>query len=404
LLYFKVRIMGEGYVLEGLDTLISVTLNPVKTNVTLLQSEDIALFRKCIDDEKNKVIITIKSLVFKIDDESKIKTTVKLYYSSLIVLLDQALKNQIQNSECPQLKQISEEVIDCINDILFIIENRFGNYLGAQGLLPITFLDPVREELLTRINLIEQQLNNYPAFKPASDITIQVLKNFLNCSPGEHSFNFQEIEYVKELCLEMEHIECPGNNKIFPRFDELLIYLNFNSRKYLDNLTQRLTSEISSCEKKEDKIERLLFFFKSFKQLPKKTNVIFNSKQPDLKKSVTNWFRQEISYLEKKRYFSVRATNLRAQNVLSGKPKQKVTCALSTDQTGLIIRAADELRILMAKSMSEVFKTIVPHLSTPYKKDLSYDGMRSKSYVAEERDKEIAIKTLQRIIKKIEEY
>ena len=92
------------------------------------------------------------------------------------------------------------------------------------------------------------------------------------------------------------------------------------------------------------------------------------------------------------------------QKVFTGKRKQKVMCALSTDQTGLILRAADELRILVAKSMREIFKTIVPHLSTPYKKDLSYDGMRSKSYVAEEKDKQIAIETLQRIIKKIEEY
>lgn len=77
---------------------------------------------------------------------------------------------------------------------------------------------------------------------------------------------------------------------------------------------------------------------------------------------------------------------------------------MSSDQIGLILRAADELRILVAKSMSEVFRTIVPHLSTPYKDSLSYDGMRSKSYVAEERDKQIAIETLERIIKKIKEY
>jgi hypothetical protein len=86
------------------------------------------------------------------------------------------------------------------------------------------------------------------------------------------------------------------------------------------------------------------------------------------------------------------------------KPKQKVMCMLSTDQTGLILRATDELRILVSKSMNEVFKTIVPHLSTPYKEDLSYDGMRSKSYVAEDRDKQIAIETLERIIKKIKQY
>ena len=79
-------------------------------------------------------------------------------------------------------------------------------------------------------------------------------------------------------------------------------------------------------------------------------------------------------------------------------------CVLSTDQTALILRAADELKIIIAKSMNEVFKTIVPHLSTPYKENLSYDSMRSKSYAAETRDKEIAIQTLEKIIKKIKEY
>jgi hypothetical protein len=117
-------------------------------------------------------------------------------------------------------------------------------------------------------------------------------------------------------------------------------------------------------------MERFLFLFKSFKQLPKKKNVIFNPQQPDLKKSLSNWFQVEIIYLEKKSYFSTGTTNLKSQNDQVEKPKQKVTCTLSTDQTGLIIRAADELRILLAKSMSEVFKTIVPHLSTQYKKDL----------------------------------
>jgi hypothetical protein len=71
---------------------------------------------------------------------------------------------------------------------------------------------------------------------------------------------------------------------------------------------------------------------------------------------------------------------------------------------GLILRATDESRILKARSMSHIFKTIVPHLSTPFKKDLSYQSVRSKSYNAEERDKEIAIQTLEKIIKKIRTY
>ncbi|MFH7017381.1 hypothetical protein [Flavobacterium sp. FlaQc-47] len=82
----------------------------------------------------------------------------------------------------------------------------------------------------------------------------------------------------------------------------------------------------------------------------------------------------------------------------------KVLCKLSTDQTALILRASDELKILISKSMNHLFKTIVPFLSTPNRADLSYNAMRSKAYVFEERDKQIAIETLERMIKQIKEY
>lgn len=47
---------------------------------------------------------------------------------------------------------------------------------------------------------------------------------------------------------------------------------------------------------------------------------------------------------------------------------------------------------------------IVPHLSTPFKRDLSYHSVGSNFYTPEERDKEITIQTLERIIKKIKSY
>ncbi len=396
--------MGEGYVLEWLDTLISVTLNPDKTNVELLHPQEIAFLRNHIDDEKNKVMLALKKMVFKMADKAKTKSAVKLYYSSLIVLLDQALKNQIQISKYPQLKQTSNILIACINEILLLIEGRFAYYLDPNERLPKTYFVSAKNELMTRIITIEKQLNNYPVLKPVADIMIQDLVSFFNYPSAEQSVTFQQIEYIKELCSELEHIEYSERDVIFSRLDELLFCMNFNSRHYLENLTQRLTVEINSDGKKEYKMERLLFYFKLLKQLPMKTGIIFDSTLPDLNKTICNWFLQEILYLEKKMHFSASPTDLHTQKVSTENPKQKVMCALSTDQTGLILRAADDLQILIAKSMSEVFKTIVPHLSTRYKKDLSYDGMRSKSYAAEDRDKQIAIKALQRIIKKIEEY
>ncbi|OFY32018.1 MAG: hypothetical protein A2X09_12590 [Bacteroidetes bacterium GWF2_43_11] len=400
--------MNEGYTLEWMDTLITVTLNPAKSKLSSIQEEDILNFRIQIKTERDKVMSTIKSLVFSVESETKIAFGIKQFHSTLIALLDQAMRNKICNSKYPELKQILNELIRCISELLAFIEGRFIDFLNINGNVPTAYLNIIKKGLLKRIEAISERVHIDFQLQPSFEIMIQSLVNFLNYSPEEHSFTFQEIRYIKELCREFEHIEITENTKAFSQIDELLISWNFNDVSYIANLTERLSQLVSSHKKAGDRIENLLYYFKLFKQLHKKQSVVFNSKYANLNDEICNWFFQEILYLEKKMRLSSiplqEPVELTKSKANPEKPKQKVMCVLSTDQTGLILRATDELRILVAKSMNEVFKTIVPHLSTPYKEDLSFDGMRSKSYVAEDRDKQIAIETLERIIKKIKQY
>lgn len=400
--------MSEGYALEWMDTLITVKLNPAKSKLSSIQEEDISNLRTQIKTERDRVMGTIKSLVFSMESEDKIAFGIKQFHSSLIALLDQAMRNKICNSRYPELKQILNELIRYISELLAFIEGRFIDFLNVNGNVPTAYFNIIKKELLNRIEAIKNSRNSDFQLQPAFEIMIQSLVNFLNYSPEEHSFTFQEIRYIKELCKEIDHIEITENTKVFSQIDELLISWNFNDVRYIEHLTEKLSHLVSSKEKAGDRIESLLYYFKSFKQLHRKQSVVFNSKYANLNDEICNWFFQEILYLEKKMHLSViplhEHTELTKSKANPEKPKQKVMCMLSTDQTGLILRATDELRILVSKSMNEVFKTIVPHLSTPYKEDLSYDGMRSKSYVAEDRDKQIAIETLERIIKKIKQY
>ena len=84
--------------------------------------------------------------------------------------------------------------------------------------------------------------------------------------------------------------------------------------------------------------------------------------------------------------------------------RYKILCALSVDQIGLILKAADDTRLIQARSLSQVFKSIVPHLSTGNKTDLSFDSMRASTYHPEVSDKEKAIAALEKMIGKIREY
>lgn len=82
----------------------------------------------------------------------------------------------------------------------------------------------------------------------------------------------------------------------------------------------------------------------------------------------------------------------------------KILCTLSVDQIGLILKAADDTRLIQAKSLSQVFKSIVPYLSTSNKTDISFDSMRSSTYHPEAADKRKAIAVLEKMITKINDY
>lgn len=401
--------MEKYYNIEWFDLLIADTLNPGKTDL-FMEEDQINTVISRITAEKVRLKSVLKKQVFGLTKESQIELLIKKYHSALIILLDEVFANKEKLPEKNVLiVKIYDSLIPCLDELLSFIEVRFSSYLSLDERVPATYLSVSKKELSLRLGKLKTRLYKLVPDRRIVDIVLNTLYSFTNRPKEDFTVTFREVLYKKELIKELEVLEDPEKKTcIYTALNELLIYLNFNSKAFANHFTERLAEKINEFENISDKLDQLLVHFKEFNQMHRKPGVIFNPQYRDLKTVLSNWFVQEIFYLEKKMRLSVTPlqgnSELPKQKDSGEKPKQKVLCTLSTDQTGLILRASDELRILVAKSMNEVFKTIVPHLSTPYKEELSYDGMRSKSYVAEERDKQIAIETLERIIKKIKEY
>lgn len=396
--------MCEGYVLEWLDTLVTVTLNPVKTEVDIARTGDIMKITDQVISQKEKVLSAIKSTVFSLNDEAKIKCLIKKYHSSLITLLDQALEDQALVEDSNPLSELLDTIIVSIDELLSLIEQRFICYLSVEERVPATYLAALRQELGKRLLAIDKRLSNYEVYGPAFKIAKEELEKFLAQPSDKYAHIFQDILYVKDLCLELEHLEPADEMSVYSRLDELLLNMNFNSKAYIYSLTQRLAASINDLGQPGEKMERLLFYLKLFKQYQKKPAIIFKRKDADLHKQISNWFTQEVFYLEKQIHYSIIPLKGTEAKESVQKVKTKLLSVLSVDQMALVLRAADDLKIVMARSLNSVFKNIVPYLSTPYQENISYDSMRSKSYSAETRDKEIVIETLQQMIKKISEY
>lgn len=397
--------MIQNYPLEWLDSLITLTLNPKKMYFQDITKEDAqALSEKAIIETLH-IQSELKNKVFSLTKESQVKLLVRKYHSALIILLDSVIdhqKNELFKKS--ELVNITKTLTSCLDEILSFIETRFANFLSLEERVPPTYLEVSKTELRMKLDRIRKRLVTEVADVRFTDIVLGNLYNFIN-SKKDPPTSFRELLYRKELVKELELLgKAKNKTSIYTALNELLIYMNFNSRSYINYFTRRIAEKINLLENKAERVDSLHFHFKEFKQMHCNQNTVLYPHHQNLKISLTNWFNNEIAYLEKTMPLSGNPKEERKAENTELQFKEKVLCDLSSDQVGIILRAADELRILKAKSMSEVFKNIIPYLATARKQILSYNAVRINSYKAEEKDKQVAIEALEKIIQKIKGY
>jgi len=397
------------YPLEWFDSLITVALDPENLETKKIEPTTHHTVKDRLKEEDAKLQLQIKSQVFKLNDDQSIEVLVRHYHSSLITLLDQTLENKRNLGEGMQpVAEIYNVTIDCLEGLLSFIETRFSNYLSPDERIPPSYLLVVKDDIKRKLQSIMQKITGAKESKAVIDLVIKRLHSFLVNTNHHLQMTFKTALYKKELVGKLDKVKWDVDEKRpYSPVDEILIYMNFNSKSYIRLLTGNLTKMLEQCNGDIEKLDKLLYFYKEFKQIHREPDMVLNPKFDNVETVLENWFSQEILYLEKR----IQMPQPPVPKELSDTKEDdetgvldKVTLMLSSDQIGLILRGADEARVILAKSMSDVFRKVVKHLSTPRKKDLSYSAMRSKVYSVEDRDKQLAIEALQKIIKKISEY
>lgn len=401
--------MIQTYLLEWLDSVVTLNLNPKKNDINQLTSLQCkAIINKALNQTQLiQTQLTIQ--VFSLNKEKHIKVLVKNYHSALISLWDQLITiNAAMHLQRDDVMEVITALLSTLDELLTFIESRFTRFLSLDSRIPSSYLTEFNKKQKQRLDKLRSSLFFETQEKMLVDIVFNSLYYF---ATPKKKITLREMLYQKLLIKELESLkQNQSKNANSTSLTELLIYMNFNSKVFINYYTQTISSKINEFELVSDKMECLLFYFKEFNQISTIDGIALHSNCQKLKKILKDWFEQEIIFQEKKQQLAAVQSSFTSPAKKQPEPihipnkTEKVVCHLSTDQTALILRASGELKILISKSMNQLFKTIVPFLSTPNKDILSYDSMRSKAYVAEDRDKEIAIQTLERMIKKIKEY
>ena len=192
-------------------------------------------------------------------------------------------------------------------------------------------------------------------------------------------------------------IECVSS------LDILLIRLNFNCTQYTDHLIEKFVNYLSSFEILSERFENVLYCYTKLVQINSNLKITFNPSRQNLITFLEYWFENEIKYFEKKikLLLQEQKSMTDGNSIRQSSDIGKLECILSVDQIGLILRATDEARIIKAKSMSHFFKIIVPYLSTPFKKELSYQSVRSKSYELKIGISKLQLRLLRKLLRRL---
>lgn len=398
--------MIKNYPLEWLETLILQTLNAADKKIMSISEQDLSLLCQDVLNESNKIQVQIKNEVFAAQNKRQIRLLINKYYSCFVFLKDhlmQKRRNEILKSD--RQSKIIDTALSSLDELLFFTETRFTDFLSLDQRVSLSYVLVFRKEILLRLKELKDKKKANEKNSQIIEIVFAALSDSV-LNESQCMITYRKMFYQKTLLKQLETVtdmqECAG---VFWGIDRVLIEMNFNDHRYINYLIDQIQQFIVSQDSLIDQLIALSHYYKEFSQLPSNKKISFCPDRENIKDFLENWLGQEIVYLEKKLELSLK-TNSADLKALGYKTllNDKIECDLSADQIALILRATDESRVIKARSMNYFFKMIVPHLSTPFKKDLSYHSVRSKSYTPEDRDKEITIQTLERIIKKIKSY
>ncbi|MBE9462127.1 hypothetical protein ACFP1I_12890 [Dyadobacter subterraneus] len=389
------------YTLDWLDFIITVALSTSHQQQPMLTRNQSEAIKDKIDEQKHQYFSYLNAVGLQLSGRQKLDQFVRQQHIRLLALLDLACENALAiPSESVLMVAVSDYLKSSIYELLTFLETRFNGMIPPQEIVPAAYLAETKKEIALQASHLQSLFLNQDGNQDLIGILLSTLTHFESTLPG---ITFAEIFYKKEMVKNLRQIGLlEEKSQIHNALIDISVYLNFNSRAFIRYYTESIARRIDDVGPIPQKIEQLLLSRKQFSQMHRRIGARFSQDEPDLAKTVDHWFSQEILYLETKQQWQMKPLPSEEQ---PPEPQPfKVMCFLSVDQIALILRALDSLRIIKATSMNAVFHAIAPFLSTVRRQHISWESMRSKAYTFEERDKVIAIQTLESVIKWLKEY
>jgi hypothetical protein len=201
--------------------------------------------------------------------------------------------------------------------------------------------------------------------------THSIIAQALDCSSSD-----KQVDYFEHLLAELT-LEADAH--------EVLLYMNFNSRKYFHYYIQVVTSRFESEDTSLGKLEKLRYEQKIVNQVPCEFGVAYTDKYPPLQQMIGDWISEEIQFLERTSETPI-VHSLQEKGVV--KKDFKLEFDMSVSQFAFFIKSFIETGVIQNKNVSELIRFLARFVKTKRSENISYESFRIKYYNVEDSTKD----------------
>lgn len=386
--------MEKIYLYDWLDKLSTYDLNPAQVYPGAIGPQEAETLSALIAQEVQQVERQLKELFFSERKGSQLALLVNKYHDMLIVMMNKVHHNRGHaHSEATGLSELLQFMLAQLERLLLFFEQHFTSYMDRNLRVPQVRLIKLKRQIMEGWEALQQEMGG-TGHHGTLHVVHGVLLSFTERIDQQQGITIREAQYHRQLVEDL-----PAHHSSEAQMRELLIFRNLNNKASTTYFTKQMDVVLEHLATNEEKLSWLRLEYKAMQQKRTSGKLSYDPHYPGLKEYLCQYIENEMLYLEQK-LEGIRPLNEQQAEL----PNFKVVCSLSSDQIAVILRAADEAKVLLSRSLNAVFKAIVPYLSTQKHKDISWRSVRTKSYDTETRDKEIAIAALEEMIRKIKGY
>ena len=374
-----------GFELQGLRELVATSQTVVmEPGGSFQASPKPEVVRAEVDSIKHRLL----EKALAIQGEDVLKRYVRLHQYALVSLMDEAFEQRKGAADGDLLPEL--------RGLLLFLRKQFSDCFDDRAQAPLTEVADAQWSINLELHQIETAFGFSKASVALTDMALEPLKRFVSADPLAR-FTFNRIRHVEYVLKHLQRITVGAwkAHELERELFQLLLYLNYNSKKSFIQLTDYVRITLEGYEEISEKYKYVSYLLKEANQATVKPGTAYHPLAPTLKAQMVDYLTAELDYIIS---IGVPQHDFGTQEA---RFPLKVKFNFSVAQLGCVIRLLTDGGLVKADNLSTLIRLIAHNCETTNAERISPDSLRNKYYEVEDGTRRAVNQKLAELIKSV---